>query len=339
MKTMLLIQVLILIGCSADMKQVTDPGSGSDIKPAAFVDADGTDNTICSLDKPCSKVMNALATKRPIVHIHGTISERVVIRGEQAVTILGDRAILTSEVGPVLAIDGSNNRVTIKDVIFSDVPDNQIPVIQMNSPASLLYLTHVTVVNNASVGIEVVGGGNFILTRSIISINVGGGIVVDGEVTFQIVGNIFYGNGSPSSIVGALDIVVGGSPQNKLAFNTFYRNSVETGPAAITCYAGAFIAVNNIIFNNTSANGQNQQVGEGCVHKYSLISPGNISGTGNISGDPMFENSADGSDLHPIFRSSVIGAADPNSDLSGLYELDLDDMPRTKPATIGAYQF
>lgn len=337
MKTMLLVQVLMLAGCSAEMAQVTDPVP--DIKPAAFVDADGTDNTICSLDKPCSKIMNALATKRPIIHIHGTISERVVIRDEQAVTILGDRAILTSEIGPVLAIDGSNNRVTIKDVIFSDVPDNQIPVIQMDSPESSLLLIHVRVVSNAGIGIEVTGSGNLILTRSIISTNTEGGIVLDGEATFQIVGNIFYGNGSPSSIIGGINIVVRGSPQNVLAFNTFYRNSVETGPAAITCFAGSFTAVNNIIFNNTSSNGQNLQVGEGCVHKYSLIAPGDISGTGNISGDPMFENPADGWDLHPSFRSPVIGAADPNSDLSGLAELDLDDMPRTKPATIGAYQF
>lgn len=334
MKAMLLIQVLILVGCS-----VSEPPADSNTAgPTAFVDAKGTDNTICSFDKPCSKIMSALATKRPIVHIHGTISERITIKDGQLVTILGDQAILTSKVGPVLVIFGNDNRVTIKDVIFSDVHDRQVPVIQMNSPASLLYLTHVTVEHNASVGIEVVGGGNFILTRSIISTNTGGGVVVDGEVTFQIVGNIFYGNGSPSSIVGAIDIVAGGSPQNKLAFNTFYRNTVETGPA-ITCYAGAFTAVNNIIFNNTSPNGQNQQVGEGCAHKYSLIFPGDVLGTGNISVDPMFENPADGSDLHPIIRSPVIGAADPNSELSGLAELDLDDMPRTKPATMGAYQF
>ncbi len=81
----------------------------------------------------------------------------------------------------------------------------------------------------------------------------------------------------------------------------------------------------------------NQYTGT-CTHMYSIARPGTpLPGATNSAADPLFVDTVKG-DLHLQTTSPARGAADPNSDLTGIASLDIDGTSRTATATIGAYQ-
>jgi hypothetical protein len=337
-KTFLLL-FLVLSNCSTDLQE--------DLGPAAYVDVKGFPNSDCSIESPCSTIKAALATNRPLIYIHGTIHERVLVDNKlenerRKITILGNHAIITANDfvdSPLMTIKG-NVDVTIRDVTFSDVHDSRVAAIDVPPSGSpSLTLIHVDIENNLGPAMTITSG-NFVMTRSTIMLNVGGGVYLDGATTYQIVGNLFYGNGGFNEVCGALSADTYDSPQNVIAFNTFVNNFAAPNiGSAIDCL-GTVVARNNIVY----ANGYiipNQLIG--CYFEYNLLSDNidPVPGVGNIVTDEPEKLFIDfGSrDFHPTFESPAIGAADPNADLTGLSHLDLDDLPRTSPATVGAYQF
>jgi hypothetical protein len=336
-KTFLLL-ILVLANCSTDSQE--------DLGPAAYVDVKGFPNSDCSIESPCSTIKAALDTNRPLIYIHGTINERVLINNEseerRKVTILGNHAIITANDfvdRPLMTIKGRID-VTIRDVIFSDVRDSRVAAIDVPPSGSpSLTLIHVSIGNNAGMAASI-STGNFTMTRSVVFNNSGGGVELDGTTTYQIVGNLFYGNGGFGEVVGALSAFTYDSPQNVIAFNTFVNNfALDNIGSSIDCL-GTVVARNNIVY----ANGYiipNQLIG--CYFEYNLLSDNidAVPGIGNIvteEPEKLFID-FDRRDFHPTFESPAIGAADPNADLTGLSKLDLDDVPRTAPATVGAYQF
>lgn len=307
-----------------------EPGSVAYVESAAL---GGTDNASCTLAMPCTKVASALATGRSYVKLAGTIDEGVTIDNSRVVTILAEPGakLTRMTVGTVLRVDGGS-QVAIYDLEISGALGTNAGI----SSAATLSLTRAKVLNNAGGGISV-SGGALVVTQSRIAGNTGGGIlVVNG--TFAVVGNVFFGNGSISSLVGGLSITAPQSAANRLEFNSFNKNATADGFApAIQCTVGggAFVARNNIMSDNGTFSNP-EQTGGNCSHTYSIARPGSsLPGPGNLDTDPLFVNAAMG-DLHLRPGSPALGAADPGADLTGPAARDIDGQPRTRPADMGA---
>jgi hypothetical protein len=187
-------------------------------------------------------------------------------------------------------------------------------------------------------GIEL-SGGSLTISRSSIASNRGGGIVLNNNAKFEIVGNVFLGNGDSAGNVGgvSVDTTVSG---NRLEFNTITQNTSDMALAAgVQCkVTGGFTAQNNIIWNNNSSIADGIQV-SGCSYAYSDIGPAITptvnDGGNNLNVDPPFVNAP--SDLHLQSGSPIRGKANPGADLTGLASKDRDGNVRVAPATPGAY--
>lgn len=306
----------------------------------AYVDPAGTDNTTCSRSMPCSTVKKALMAAKPYVKFHGTIDETVVV-SKRAVTFLADpgaKLTHTAGGGDVLTVQNDVPSLAIYDLAIADIRDNtsvglSVPV----GAATQVSLTRVSISNNAGFGISI-GNGSLTLVQSVISGNGRGGVSVNGDAKFAIVGNVFLVNGTATTARGALEVSTAEATTNRLEFNSFHGNAARSGVgAAIQCSAGQFTARNNIMFMNGTLN-TFEQVGGNCGHAYSIAMPGTLPpGIGNLAADPRFKDTAQG-DLHLLPGSPAIRAADPESNLTGLAERDIDGAARTRPATLGAYQ-
>ncbi|HEX4420237.1 MAG TPA: hypothetical protein VH165_20115, partial [Kofleriaceae bacterium] len=178
------------------------------------------------------------------------------------------------------------------------------------------------------------GGAQLTISQSIINGNAGGGIFSMNS-PFTIVGNIFFNNGSNTSLIGGVALGIGASTTNRLDFNSFSLNTTQDGIGpAIQCN-GTFTASNNIMSNNRSAT-KMDQVGGTCLHTYSIARPGVVPpGTGDIASDPMFVDPSKG-DLHIQATSPARHAADPAADLSGIASKDIDGDTRGARADMGA---
>jgi hypothetical protein len=194
----------------------------------------------------------------------------------------------------------------------------------------------------SSPGIRI-SGGSLTISRSSIASNRGGGIVVNNDGKFEIVGNVFLDNGDSGGIVGGVSVETTVSG-NRLEFNTITQNTsdmaVAAGAAGVRCtVTGGFTAQNNIIWNNNSALGTNGIQVSGCLYAYSDIGPAAIppanDGGNNLNDDPSFANEL--SDLHLQPGSPIRGKANPGADLTGIASKDMEGNVRVQPATPGAY--
>jgi hypothetical protein len=352
--------------CSASNVCLPD-GSCAQPDSVAYVAAapSGTDNPMCSLTTPCTRVAAALATGRPYVKFHGVIDEAVLVNGGRSVTFLGDPgAELTRSVGSgaIVTVQDDRTSLSIYDLSISNAPNSASGIgclIPTGAGAPTLSLTRVSIMNNPGGGISsslgavtvaqsTIGGnqgagisnsgGSLAVAQSTISGNQGGGIS-SSNGTFIIVGNVFFSNGGPTSSVGGVSITTATSSMNRLEFNSFNQN--QTGAPigqAIQCFVTSFTAKNNIMSDNGTLT-QMDQVGGSCSHVYSIGRPGTLlTGTGNSSSNPLFVDPTKGN-LHLQSTSPARRAADPGSDLTGIASHDIDENVRVTPADIGAYQF
>jgi hypothetical protein len=311
-------------------------GSCADPLQVAYVDPEGGDNPECSKTNPCVKVIKALAMSRPYVKLHGVTVEAVSIN-DQNVTLLADPGaqLTRSDDGPILIVNGSS-QVVISDLEITGASGSPGAGLGIDLPpgnTGTLELRRAKVTHNDGGGINAFGG-TLTVSQSTISDNREGGIRIFGA-KFDIVGNVFLRNGSDQSAVGGVNITGIQGTTNRLEFNSFHKNQVQVGQgSAIDCYA-TFTARNNIMSGNGTATNP-AQVGGPCMHTYSIVRPGTLpTGAGNMAVDPLFKDPATG-DLHLQPGSPALGAADPDSDLTGLAALDIDGDTRTRPADIGA---
>jgi hypothetical protein len=286
---------------------------------------------------PCIKVASALATGRAYVKLAGTSDEVGTLSiDNRDVTFLAERdaKFVRTSNGLHMEVKGTS-QVEIYDLEISGASGAQgIGISMPPGNTAKLTLQRVKVLNNAGGGISTTGG-TLAVSQSTISGNVGGGISVTNGI-FVIVGNVFFNNGNDTVNIGGLAINSSQNALNRLEFNSFNLNKAVAGKgAAIDCFAGTFTARNNIMSDNGTLMNM-AQVGGTCTHAYSIARPGTVPpGVGNSGSDPLFVNTTTG-DLHVRAGSPVRGAADPNSNLTGPAERDIDGDVRSSPADIGA---
>lgn len=197
-----------------------------------------------------------------------------------------------------------------------------------------LAVSATTIDGNAALGVRA-DTCTLSVTNATLRSNLGGGISVNNG-TFVIVGNILHFNGLPTGTVGGIKITTMANAGNRLDFNTLNQNfALEIGPG-IDCFAGTFVARNNILWNN--GNGTNlKQVAGGCRVSFSDVGPMDLAtandGGDNVNMDPMFLDES--SDLHLMPASPVTGLASALA-LGGVAAVDLDGDERTSPPDIGA---
>jgi serine protease len=306
----------------------------------AYVDGTAPASAPCSKATPCGSVATALATGKHYLKLRGTINEAVTIDGGRIVTLLGDPgATLTRSAGggPVVQVTGTGTTLWVYDLAIADAGPSGIGLVMPSSSAPSASLVRTTIHNNRGGGVSI-AGGSLTIAQSMITGNLGGGVTVLQDGKFDIVDSVFFANGSPSSVTGAITIAASSAIGNRIEFNTIYGNVAQDGVgAAIQCAAGAFVARNNILFANGTLSSP-QQVGGSCDNWYSIVQPGPLPpGPGNQAADPRLVD-PDAGDFHLRAGSPAIRASDPSSSLSGATAQDFDGMARVKPAAIGAFQ-
>jgi hypothetical protein len=152
-------------------------------------------------------------------------------------------------------------------------------------------------------------------------------VVVEGSI--QMTNSILivdYTN-KPTFIIPSLAT----TPQtSRITHNTFI------GGSGITCSAAAgsdWIFDSNILYNVPMI-----ATGSGCQYQYSLSIPvAGLSGAGNITGDPMFKDIANG-DFHLKPGSAAIDTANPEDVFTG-HDFDGQPRPQGARSDIGAFEY
>jgi hypothetical protein len=226
-----------------------------------------------------------------------------------------------------------------------------------------LRMTRVSLINNTADGARVTGGrltctrctiaqntnrginafaGAITISQSAIVNNLGGGILIGSDAGFQIVGNVFFNNGTPASTTGAINIPqVMGSSANRLDFNSISRNNataqVAPGVACVSLVTQLTARYNIIWDNGTPPVFQDQINSGGCEHALSVIGPVPAAFGTNINTDPGFTDELAG-DLHLKQSDVRLHVNVSAGELAGPAARDIDDEPRGMPADMGADQ-
>jgi hypothetical protein len=307
----------------------------------AYVRGGASGAGACTRNEPCALLSTALdlAPPRPYVRIlPGTVveSSTILFQG-RAVTIVGEpgAVLRRSSGGTLLQIEEAATRVVIQDVAVSN---NTFTGPTLELKDGELSLVRVTLADNAGIGVRA-QRGVLRLHRSLLVRNARGGVTIDSALAaFEVIGNVFVENGTPTAGSGALRANLSQATVGRLELNTFHANVTASGGAAIDCDGGTFTARSNIVSGSTMGAPERQTAGS-CGHAHSIffaLPAGELpAGPGNVLADPLFANPAAG-DLHLRAGSPALDAADPAIDLTGGAAVDLDGDRRTHPADIGA---
>jgi hypothetical protein len=166
-----------------------------------------------------------------------------------------------------------------------------------------------------------INGGVLDVARTTVRDNTNGGIHATGTLV-TVVNSIVTGNGvGPGNTPAAY--LINCDAASRLAHNTFANNDNDSAgeAGAVECDGTAISIVSSIFSGNTAP-----QVDVGCPVTYSLFDAGASAGTGNLTGDPMFEDALNG-DFHITSGSPARGAGDPGS----TEPVDVDREPRPQP--------
>jgi hypothetical protein len=331
----------------------------------AYVDgAMGTNQMMCSKTSPCKKIEDAAMTGR-IVKVSGTVTDRTTLNNRNAL-ILGDPgATLALSMDEVALEVRGSSQVEIYDLVIThtgtppparegvtvadtaDLRMTRVRLIGNNADGARvtggnLRCTRCTIAQNASNGINAQGTqaqpAAITISQSTIENNTGGGIAIGPNTSFQIVGNVLYHNGSPSSLTGGISVGrMIGSPANRLDFNSISRNETIAGVApGIDCESvgTSLTARYNIIWNNgappqfTDQDQVNSGGIEACAHMSSDIGPlPDPPSAGNVKLEPDFMSENNG-DLHLRQSKAPLSVNPSTNELTGLAEFDIDDQPR-----------
>jgi len=202
------------------------------------------------------------------------------------------------------------------------------------SSACQLVVSHSQLLNNQDTGIAATTS-DVTLVRSLVLGNANFGLDLASS-TFDVENNVIAKNGGPNGLggvfVGALH---GGTVGRRVfAFNTVTQNQGQFGSVSgVVCDQSIVVALamtSNIVVNNA---GPAQVSGGTCAWTYSDITPGPVSGTGNLSSDPLFVDPAH-NNFHLQLASPARDAADPAATLA--VDLDGDARPQGAGRDMGA---
>jgi hypothetical protein len=205
----------------------------------------------------------------------------------------------------------------------------------ISSSGCQLVVSHSQLLNN-QLGIAATGmTSDVVLVRSLVAGNAGFGLSLD-MTTYDIENNVIVKNGGPNGNGGVLFDQISAIPVGRrvFAFNTVSQNQALFGNVSgVVC--GGSIGVplamtSNIVVNNA---GPAQVSGTACSWTYSDIAPGAVSGTGNLSSDPLFVDPVH-NNFHLQLASPARDAADPAATLA--VDIDGDTRPQGAGRDMGA---
>lgn len=204
----------------------------------------------------------------------------------------------------------------------------------ISSSGCQLVVSHAQLLNNQDTGI-VASTSDVTLVRSVVSGNQVAGLDLASS-SYDIENNVIVKNGGPSGLGGVFIVTIrsGSVARRVFGFNTVSQNSGPFGMVSgVVCGqdVGVPLAMtSNIVVNNA---GSAQVSGDACVWTYSDIAPVPVSGTGNLSSDPLFIDPVH-NNFHLQIASPVRDAADPAATLA--VDIDGDARPQGAGRDMGA---
>jgi hypothetical protein len=198
-----------------------------------------------------------------------------------------------------------------------------------------LVISHAQLLNNQGAGLAA-SSSDVTLTRSVVTGNQVAGIDLV-MTSYDIENNLIAKNGGPGTSLGGVfigTILSGTVARRVFAFNTVTQNSGPFGNVAgVVCGQDVSVPLamtSNIVVNNA---GPAQVSGGACSWTYSDIAPVPVSGTGNLSSDPLFVDPVH-NNFHLQIASPVRDAADPAATLA--VDIDGDARPQGPGRDMGA---
>jgi len=274
-------------------------------------------------------------TKNIVLVADGDYAETLSIAAG-TVTIIGGRGVvvnpsLTDENIPALRVSGGATATILGISVIPASGTVGTDAVSCSGVGSSLTLSGVAVSNATDFGVTA-SNCDLAVTRSMISLNKGGGVDVNNSA-FAITNNFIAYNGSNLTNRAGANLSGNGATQI-FDFNTVVGNQVgnTTSTTGVDCDTLApFQASNNIVYSGVMGGGP---VSGNCTWEYSNIEA-TVPGTGNINEPPMLiNNSALDGDYHLAPGSLCIDAADPAATLAT--DIDGEARPQGAAPDIGA---
>ena len=207
----------------------------------AWLDPASTVSMPCTMAMPCYRLLDALATNRPYIRVHGTISNVSGI--SRPVSIFGEPAA-----------GFSTGQISVQSTV--DMYDLTFQGCLTTNSASVLSLTRVAVTSCTN-GTAINVSGQLTLDRCIVAANRGTGILITSTATapFSITNTFIVGNGNQMmNNVGGISIGSTVPAGSTLEFNTIVDNGAKNGGSVaaggVFCNDATFAAKSNIIAHN-----------------------------------------------------------------------------------------
>ncbi len=309
----------------------------------------------CTKTSPCSlrRASGLVDTGTPYIVLRpGRYSGGAGFDGKKA-TIVGHNAILDIvDTASMVNLNASmiNMRDTnLEDHLDTSGMDNIPPGIQLLESTLTVDNMQGNTVKIYAIGVQPSGNGILVVGHSHFTgpALFGRQLIIDGCVFHNLALDAF--SHDPLSVEGSIQmsnsvLIVDSTnrptfgvisftttPQvSRITHNTFM------GGSGVVCSAAAGSAWSfdsNIFYNVPTI-----AAGGGCQYQYSLSVPvAGLAGTGNITGDPMFHDVANG-DFHLKPGSTAIDAANPADVLTG-HDFDGTPRPQGPRSDIGAFEY
>jgi Right handed beta helix region len=303
-------------------------------KEVAYVNpASDTPSAQCTYLNPCTTLVDAVATKRPVIRLGGDVTLTAALQLDYTVAIYGakegDRTTITLSGAGSLAVGGTGT-VELRDLQLSGGAGNAIAV---TGGTPKLDLDNVDLIDNGGLGVSA-GTASLRVTKSVIDNNEGGGISSAAVVYLE--NNIITNNGSGTSVAGGV-LLSSNAAENVVRFNTFGNNqSMGTNARAISCGAAA-VKLSSNIFAGAGT------LVSGCSTTHSLFPVGTTVTAPDLAGNPQFLSTtrpagarpaSSTADDYPYYHlmetSPAVGKGEPSTpaklsnDIDGDSRLDTD---------------
>ncbi len=268
-------------------------GRCADTADVAYAAAGGS-GTQCTRDMPCGDLARARDTMRPIIKVSGALRNMDIVRfAARSTEIYGDSgaSVTRMQLGPILEVAGDGTELSIYGLRITGAEgaaSSGHGIVMAGNPSlAKLTLDRVIIDENEGSAVRAADGGDVTITRSVIANNTGNHGLYLANGSFSITNTIIVANGRISAANGA-GVYVAPMTASRFEFNTVANNVstlVNGNYRGVTCGTPGFAISNNIITDNDTSQ---------CDVTYSFFTPGDEppSGTGNLSGDPMFKSTA-----------------------------------------------